>query len=118
MQERRGKVVLIVDDSTVTRDLIHKIVAPLVAEVHECGDGERAVAAFVAHRPDVVLMDITMRGLNGIAATLRIREVDPGARVVIVTNHDLPDLREAAMLAGADGYVLKTNLLDLRRWLE
>ena len=118
MQERRGKVVLIVDDSTVARELIREIVAPLVAEIHECSDGERAVAAFVAHRPDIVLMDIAMRGLNGIVATVRIREVDPAARVVIVTNHDLPDLRDAAMVAGADGYVLKTNLPDLRRWLE
>jgi len=37
---------------------------------------------------------------------------------VIVTNHDQPDLREAATPAGASGYVLKTNLLELRRWLE
>ena len=72
---------------------------------------------YCVHRPDVVLMDIAMRG-DGIMATRRIKEVHPEARIVIVANHDEPDLREAATHAGASGYVLKTNLLELRTWLE
>ena len=68
---------------------------------------------YLAHRPDVVLMDIAMRGVNGIAATLQICQADPAARVVIVTDYDDQDLRAAAERAGASGDVLKENLLDL-----
>jgi DNA-binding NarL/FixJ family response regulator len=63
-------------------------------------------------------MDIQMRGLDGIAATGAIVSAAPGARVVIVTQHDEPDLREAAARAGACGYVLKENLLALKPLLE
>jgi CheY-like chemotaxis protein len=110
--------VLIVDDNLSVCRLIHGIVAPLAEQVYECTDGEHAVSLYRAHRPDVVLMDVAMRGVDGITATRRIKEFNPDARVVIVTNHDQPDLREAATEAGAVGYVLKTNLLDLRGWIE
>ena len=109
--------VLIVDDNPSVCRLIHGIVAPLVERVYECAGGEEAVLLYDAHRPDVVLMDLAMRGMDGITATRRIRQVNPAARIVIVTSHDQPELREAATDAGASGYVLKTNLLELRGWL-
>jgi len=55
-----------------------------------------------------------MPGLDGISAASQIRRVDPAAQVVIVTNHNLPELREAAFRAGTCGYVLKTDFLELR----
>ncbi len=105
---------LIVDDNARVRRMIIEIAAPVGISVIECADGAQAVRAYQAHHPDVVLMDVAMHGLDGIAATATIVRVDPDARVVIVTDYDEADLREAAHAAGARGYVLKENLLELR----
>jgi len=110
--------ILIVDNDRGIRRLMTSMLAPLAPEVAECGDGADALAAFEAHRPDVVLMDIGMRRLDGIAATAVIVAAHPAARVVIVTNYDDPDLRQAASQAGACGYVLKEDLIELVPLLE
>jgi|SRR5262245_56667813 len=114
MPAARRPNILIVENNAAVRSLVRAIVAPVAGTVYECTDGQDALAAYVAHRPDVVLMDIAMPGLDGISATIQIRRVDPAAQVVIVTSHNLPDLREAAFRAGTCGYVLKTDLLELR----
>jgi DNA-binding NarL/FixJ family response regulator len=105
--------VLVVDDNAAVRRLIAAVLAPMEPEIVECADGVSAIAAYEAHRPDVVLMDIAMTGLDGIAATAGIIAMHPAARVVVVTNHDGPDLRAAASRAGGRGYVLKDDLVDL-----
>jgi CheY-like chemotaxis protein len=106
--------VLIVDDSARVRRLIADFVSPVAADVVECEDGAAALAAYEASEPDVVLMDIAMRRRDGLAATREIVGADPAARVVIVTEYDETDLRDAARAAGACGYVLKENLHELR----
>jgi len=63
-------------------------------------------------------MDIRMDEMDGIQATERIRAVDQGARILIVTDYDDEELRRAAMRAGACGYVMKYNLLALVQLLE
>jgi len=110
--------VLIVEDSGPMRRLIKEIVSGLADEVHECGDGADALAAYVLHRPDFVLMDIRMDLVDGIQATRRIKAADPAARVIIVTDYDQADLREGARQAGACAYVVKENLLELVRFLQ
>jgi CheY-like chemotaxis protein len=114
MPAARRPNVLIVENNLAVRSLVREIVAPVAGAIYECSDGQDALAAYQTHRPDVVLMDIAMPGLDGISAAIQIRRVDPAAQVVIVTNHNLQELRDAALRAGACGYVLKTNLLDLR----
>lgn len=109
---------LIVDDNATFRRLLTDVIAPLAAEVYECSDGEQALDAYARHRPDIVLMDIAMRGLDGIAATSAIVSAHPDARVIMVTQHDGADLREAAHTAGACAYVLKDQVLELRLLLE
>ena len=109
--------VLIVDDNPAVRRLIATVVAPIVRAIHECADGAAAIDACTKLRPDVVLMDLAMPGLDGIEATRAIRAGHPAVRVLIVTDHDGADLREAAAHAGASGYVVKDNLLDLRHLL-
>lgn len=109
---------LIVDDSARVRRLMADFVASVAGEVIECSDGAEALGAYESHRPDVVLMDIEMRHRDGIAATRDIVHAHPHARVVIVTDYDEMDLREAAEAAGACGYVLKENLADLGRVLQ
>ena len=110
--------VLIVDDSPQFRELIRTVLAGLADEVNECADGDEAVAAYGARRPDWVLMDVQMVRMGGLEATRRLLAADPTARVLIVTDYDDVHWRAAAMEAGACGYVLKENLLDVRRLLE
>jgi CheY-like chemotaxis protein len=115
---RPDMTVLIVDDSPKFRELIQTVLAGLVDDVKECADGDEAVAAYRAQRPDWVLMDVQMAGIGGLEATRRILAADRTARVLIVTDYDDAHWRAAAIEAGACGYVLKDNLLDVRRLLE
>ena len=110
--------VLIVDDSPQFRALIRAVLTDLVDEVHECADGDEAVAAYSARRPDWVLMDLQMTRMGGLEATRRLVANDPTARVLIVTDYDDAHWRAAATEAGACGYVLKENLLEVRRLLK
>lgn len=109
---------LIVDDNARVRRMIAEVAAPITGDVIECPAGSEAMRAYLEHRPDVVLMDVAMDGVDGITAAGLIRAADPAARIVMVTDYDGVELREAAEAAGACGYVLKENLLDLRGLLE
>jgi CheY-like chemotaxis protein len=110
--------VMIVDDSDEIRRMLRAVLANLADPIYECHNGDEADAAYGTHRPDWVLMDVAMEPMDGIAATRRITQAFPEARVVMVTQHADVLLREAAREAGACGYLLKDNLLDVRRFLE
>jgi CheY-like chemotaxis protein len=109
---------LIVEDNVEVRALIKRALAGLDAEFVECGDGAEAVAAYAVERVDCVLMDIETPVMDGITATRQIIAADPSARIIILTNHDQPILRDAARAAGACGYLLKENLLNVRQALQ
>ncbi|MGH9941136.1 MAG: response regulator transcription factor [Pyrinomonadaceae bacterium] len=108
---------LIVEDNQQMRRVLGRLVGDLAGHVYECADGAEALAAYVAHRPDWVLMDIEMKQLDGLSATRQIVSRFPEAHVVVVTNYDDEELRDAAREAGACAYVVKENLLELRRVL-
>lgn len=105
--------VLIVDDNPGVRRLLRRVVLDTATTVWECSDGAEALAVYADLRPDIVLMDIHMSNMDGLAATRQIREFHPQARVVVVTDYDDDDLRKAASEAGACGYALKQNLTEL-----
>jgi two-component system NarL family response regulator len=105
---------LIVEDNADMRRLIKGLVDDLAATINECGDGAEALAAFVEHRPDWVLMDIKMENLDGIAATRQIIAAFPEAQIVIVTDYGDAKSRAAANAAGACAYVDKEDLFALR----
>ena len=75
--------------------------------VAEAEDGLAAVAAYVTHRPDVLLLDLRMPGLEGTQVIEEIRKTDPDAKVVILTTYDTDEEVYRAVQAGARGYVLK-----------
>jgi DNA-binding NarL/FixJ family response regulator len=102
--------VLVVDDQALVRTGFRMILEtePDLHVVAEAADGEEAVARTASTRPDVVLMDVRMPGLDGIAATRRLL-ADPAcrARVLMLTTFDLDQYVYAALQAGASGFLLK-----------
>jgi CheY-like chemotaxis protein len=105
---------LIVDDNATIRRMIKSIIKDLAEEISECSDGSEALAVYRERKPDWVLMDIKMKDMDGLAAAKQIRAAFPAANIVIVTNYDEADLREAARAAGARAYVVKEDLFALR----
>jgi CheY-like chemotaxis protein len=110
--------VMIVDDSAEIRRMLRDVVADVADRIYECRDGGEACVAYAMHRPDWVLMDVSMVLMDGVAATRHIVRTFPTARIVIVTQYDDDRLRHAAQEAGACGYVVKDNLIEIRRFLQ
>ena len=79
--------ILIVDDNANVRRLFRQLLKHLGGEIVECHDGVDAAAAYAQHHPQVVLMDVGMPRLNGLAATRLLLQQFPDARVVIVTDY-------------------------------
>lgn len=101
--------ILVVDDHVLIRQGIVGLLdaQPDLEVVGEAGSAEKAIQKTEATRPDLILMDIGMPGVNGLEATQRIRERLPDVRVLILTVHDREDYLFHALRAGAGGYVLK-----------
>jgi DNA-binding NarL/FixJ family response regulator len=101
--------ILLADDHKLIRASLRLLVSEFegVEVVGEATDGQEAIDLVIKHRPDVVLMDITMAGLNGLEATRRIQNEAANVRVVILSMHATEDYVLPALRAGAAGYVLK-----------
>jgi DNA-binding NarL/FixJ family response regulator len=101
--------VLLADDHDLVRAgiraLLHNIAG--VEVVAEAGEGYEALRLIAEHRPDVVLLDIAMPGLNGLETTARISKDFPGVRIIILSMHSGEEYVLQALRAGASGYVLK-----------
>ena len=102
--------VLLVDDQDLVRAGFRMIlsVEPDVEVVGEASDGEKAIELALALRPDVVLMDVQLPGMDGITATQRIVAEDAG-KVVILTTFDRDDYLFESLGAGASGFLLKNT---------
>ena len=101
--------VLLVDDQALFREGLGTLLS-LHADIDvvgEAGNGQEALAAAEALRPDVVLMDLRMPVLDGVAATRRLREGGHPARVIVLTTFDDDDTVFDGLRAGAVGYLLK-----------
>jgi len=108
--------ILLVEDNAKIRRLIRKTLSgqvPGVLDIYECEDGQEAMELYAAIHPDWVIMDIKLKKVDGLTATQKIRDADPAARVIILTQYEDALYREAAQKAGARDYILKENLLEL-----
>jgi len=101
--------VLLADDHVLVRAGFRNMLQTLkgVDVIAEADDGRQALGLIEEHRPDVVLMDIAMPGLNGLEAATRVSEDFPGVNVVILSMHANEEYVLRALRAGAAGYLLK-----------
>jgi len=108
--------VLLVDDDVRFRETLRQLLAQRVEAVilGEAGDGEEALRLAESLRPDVVLVDLAMPGMNGLEVTRHLKARWPGVQVVIITVHDDEAYRRTALAAGAEAFLVKKTLgIDL-----
>jgi len=103
--------VLLADDHAVLRAGLKLLLSaqPDIEVVGEAADGGEAMAKARELRPDVILMDLTMPGIGGSEATGRIKDENPGIKVLVLTMHDDPSYLRQLLKAGASGYVVKKS---------
>jgi len=106
--------VLVVDDHALVRTGVVNIISHEsdLRVVAEASNGVEAIDAFTRHRPDVTLLDLRMPVMEGVEAVRQIRELDPGAKVIVLTTYDTDEDITKALKAGAKAYVLKDITAD------
>ncbi|MCX7171702.1 MAG: response regulator [Proteobacteria bacterium] len=112
-KEKRKVRVLIADDEEHIRSLIDLIISSLGAEVvAQAADGERALSLYKQHRPDMVILDINMPKLDGIAVLKQIMAIDPRTLVVMLTSLNALDVAKECIDNGAWNYILKNTTAE------
>lgn len=106
---RRRPTVLLADDHPLLLEGLRKLLTPELEVLGTATDGRALLEAALHRRPDLVITDIAMPGLDGIEMTHRLRAVIPEARVLILSIHAEPSFVHAAFEAGACGYLTKTS---------
>jgi two-component system, chemotaxis family, chemotaxis protein CheY len=101
-----GKV-LVVDDSALARRNLRQILEAAGYEVVEAADGLIALEQYFLQKPDIVLLDLVMRGMYGLEVLKKLRELDPTARVLVVSADVQSSSHDLAAEAGAKGFVNK-----------
>jgi two-component system, NarL family, response regulator NreC len=109
--EDHGRIrVLLADDHRIFREALRMLLANECEVIAEASDGEQAVAIAVQLKPQVVVMDIGMRGIGGLSAARRIVKEAPACKVLMLSEYDEEEyVLEALGEAGAAGYVVKTD---------
>ncbi|MDF5754018.1 response regulator transcription factor [Spongiactinospora sp. TRM90649] len=123
--------VLLVDDQPLVRAGLRRILSPQdeLTVVGECDDGDQVLDAVTRHRPDVVVMDVRMRRVDGTEATRLLRDRPGSPPVLVLTTFDDDETVAAALGAGAAGFILKdapgedivratTTVAEGRAWLD
>jgi DNA-binding NarL/FixJ family response regulator len=103
--------VLLVDDHALVRAGMRSLLQDIadIEVVGEASDGATALAVAERERPDVVLMDIAMKGMNGLEAAARLRERQPEAKIIILSMHTSEEYVLLALRAGAAAYLIKDS---------
>lgn len=116
---------IVVDDNPEMVAIANELLASAghVEVVATASNGTEAVSAVRMFDPDLVLMDINMPHMNGLAAAMQIREISSQTRILIMSSEDRPDVGLAALDCGADGFVSKERLIQevphyLHRWFS
>ncbi len=110
--------IMIVDDNAGMREMIRDTVHREGDIVLECSDGAEAVAEYAGFMPDIVLMDIEMKGMDGFTASEYIIQQFPNARFIFVTSHNTSAFRIKAKQLKSIGFITKDNLSELNQLLH
>ena len=105
---------LIVDDDAGFRQRVKQLLAsePDIEIIGEAADGREAILRAGELKPDLILMEVRMPGMNGVDATRQLKAEMPQLKVIMLTIFDLQEYREAAKASGASGYVIKKSLIQ------
>ena len=106
--------ILIVENNPLMRKEIADLLKKEGDEIYQCDDGIYVESIYENKKPDIILMDIRMKHMNGLEATKKLTGKYPEARVIIVTNMADKKLKETAFRNGAKGFLLKDNLADIK----
>lgn len=102
-----GGKVLLVDDSGLARRSTRRVLEQAGYQVVEAEDGLSALERFAVEKPDLVLLDLVMRGMYGLDVLAKLREMDPEARVIVVSADVQTSSRELVQAGGAAGFITK-----------
>jgi two-component system, cell cycle response regulator DivK len=114
MNKEEGRKIMVVDDNRDNRELVVKVLRKHGYGILEAVDGEEALSLAIAELPDLILMDISLPGLDGYEVTRRLRAM-PASRaipVIALTAHAMKGDREKALAAGCCDYITKP--IDIR----
>jgi len=107
--------ILIADDNAMVRRYVHQALED-EGGCEVCGEaatGREAVGMTAELKPDIVVLDLSMPGINGLEAAQEIHKEFPETEILILSMHDAPELMEAALASGARAYLLKHDLRQL-----
>jgi DNA-binding NarL/FixJ family response regulator len=108
VQDRNAMILIVEDNATFRSSLKDMLTTRFpTAGIREASDGDEALRKASEERPDLILMDIKLPGMNGLEVTRAIKDADAGARIIIFTSYDIPEYREAAYRSGACHYFVK-----------
>ncbi len=114
-----AKRILIVDDSSMMRKMISRLLTPPGhAIVGEAKNGQEAVSLYRELQPDIVTMDITMRGMDGVTAAKEILSLDQSARIIFLSNLDEEKYRGEVEQLGAMGFVSKHHAEEVLQLID
>lgn len=99
--------VLLVDDSALARRSMRQILSSAGYQVVEAEDGMVALERYFIEKPDIVLLDLVMRGMYGLDVLTKLRELDPVARVIVITADIQESSQQLVQDAGASGFLSK-----------
>ena len=99
--------VLVVDDSGLARRRVRSILEQAGYDVVEAEDGMAALERYFVTKPDLVLLDLVMKGMHGLDVLTKLREMDPSARVIVVSADVQTSSHEMVERAGAAGFLMK-----------
>jgi two-component system response regulator DegU len=113
--------ILIADDNDKIRLFIKQILLESIKginNIYECRNGKEAIETYNEYKPDWILLDVKMNSIDGLSAAEKIKERDPNAKIIIVTNYDDLSYRKKAGSINVFAYILKENLDELVKILQ